>query len=396
MVNLNRRKFLRISATAGTGALLFPATQIQAAAQTVREIKQDTAKIPTRILGRTGVELPVLSMGVMRADNPSVVRAAYNSGIFHFDTAHGYQNGKNEELLGNFFKGKPRDSFFLATKGKTHYPYSDTFEEEYTELLETSLQRLQMDYVDLFYLHAVKDAEEITDERMINLLKKFKEEGKTRFLGFSTHANKPELIDIAIEAGIYDVILLSYNFKLGNLSETNAAIERGAKAGIGFVAMKTMTGGVEDAQGKKKINARACLKWAWENENITTAIPGFSNYDELDECLAAAQDPALTAEEEQYLAELCNRELLYCRNCGKCVEQCVEHLPIPDIMRAYMYTHGYKYPSLSKETLSELNLSQSICSSCEACKVSCPSQFNIAGKIAAITPVLQIPDEFLA
>ncbi|MCL2650090.1 MAG: aldo/keto reductase [Candidatus Azobacteroides sp.] len=394
-MTINRRKFLRISAAAGAGALLFPSTQLSAASKAVQDKKQDAAKIPTRILGRTGVELPVLSMGVMRADNPGVVRAAYNSGIFHFDTAHSYQKGKNEELLGNFFKDKNRDSFFISTKGTLNFLHSDTFEKDYADLLETSLQRLQMDHVDLFYIHAVKNTEEITDERMINVLKKFKEDGKTRFIGFSSHDNKPELIDAAVEAGIYDVILLSYNFKLNNLPEIEAAIERGAKAGIGFIAMKTMSGGVEDADGKKKINAQACLKWVWKNKNITTAIPGFSNYDELDECLAAAQDLSLTQEEEEYLAELYNREMLYCQNCKKCVEQCVEHLPIPDIMRAYMYTHGYKYPSLSKETLAGLNLSQPVCSSCEICKVSCPFKFNVARKIAAITPVLQVPDEFL-
>ncbi len=393
MANLNRRNFLRLSVTAGAGALLLPGSSASAAGKSQQE---EPEKIPTRILGRTGVELPVLSMGVMRADNPSVVRAAYNSGIFHFDTAHGYQKGKNEEMLGNFFKGKPRESFFMATKGKADYPYTETFEKEYTELLETSLSRLQMEHVDLFYAHAIKDKEEILDERMINLLKKFKAEGKTRFLGFSTHANNPELIDAAIEAGIYDVILLSYNFKLRNLTETNEAIERGVKAGIGFVAMKSMTGGVEDAGGKKKINAQACLKWVWENKNITTAIPGFSNYDELDECLAAAHDTQLTDEENSYLAELRKEEMLYCQNCRKCEEQCVNHLPIPDIMRAYMYAYGYKQPSLSKETLLELDFAQNACASCGTCRVNCPSQFNIAQKIAAITPVLQMPDEFLA
>lgn len=393
MTNLNRRNFLRLSVTAGAGALLLPGSTASAAIQSKQE---EPAKIPTRVLGRTGIEVPILSMGVMRADNPGVVRAAYNSGIFHFDTAHGYQNGRNEEMLGNFFKGKPRDSFFIATKGKANYPFSDTFEKDYTELLETSLRRLQMDYVDLFYAHAIRKDEEILDERMINIFKKFKEEGKIRFAGFSTHDNNPGLIDAAIEAGIYDVILLSYNFKLGNLPETDAAIERGVKAGIGFVAMKTMTGGVEDAEGNNKINAQACLKWAWENKNITTAIPGFTNYDEFSECLAAAHNANLSAEEKEYLAALRNEELLYCRNCKECVKQCPRHLPIPDIMRAYMYTYGYKQPSLSKETLSELNLSANACASCGTCKVTCPSQFNVAQKIAAITPVLQVPDKFLA
>lgn len=145
-------------------------------------------------------------------------------------------------------------------------------------------------------------------------MKKFKEDGKTRFLGISIHAGKPELLDAAVEAGIYDVVLLSYNFKLSNLKETEEAIARAAKAGVGLVAMKTMTGGTEDAGGKKKINAQACLKWAWKNEHITTAIPGFSNYDELDECLVAARSPELTAGDQEYLATLADRKCCIASN----------------------------------------------------------------------------------
>ena len=354
---------------------------------------------PLRTLGRTGMKLPILSMGVMRADNPNVVRAAYNSGITHFDTAHGYQNGRNEEMLGNFFKDKPRNSFTIATKGKFQYPLKDSFEQDFTALLDLSLKRLQMDHVEIFFTHALERREEITDERVVNLLKKFKADGKVKHLGFSTHALKPELIHAGVDAGVYDVILLSYNFKLNNLKETDEAIERGVKAGLGFIAMKTMTGAVEDAEGKKKINARACLKWAWKNENIATIIPGFSNFDELDECLAAAGSPALSPGEKDYLAMLCNKEMLFCQRCGKCGEECAEHLPIPELMRAYMYAYGYKYAGLSRETLLELNLpdAKNLCRSCAGnCRVKCSSGFDVAAKIAAVTPVLTVPEALLS
>jgi predicted aldo/keto reductase-like oxidoreductase len=389
---VNRRDFLRLSATVGAGALIIPETTASTLAKTAQSAGNE---IPVRTLGRTGVKIPILSMGVMRADNPNVVRAAYNAGLYHFDTAHGYQNGRNEEMLGNFFEGKPRESYFLSTKTKFDYPLKDDFEQDLNAKINLSLKRLKMDYVDIFYAHAYDRVEEVADERIISALKKVKEDGKARFIGFSTHAHDPALIDAAIDAKIYDVLLVSYNFKLHNLKETEKAIKRAAEAGIGVIAMKTMTGGVEDAEGKKKINAQACLKRAWNNEYITTAIPGFSNYDELDECLAAAQDPQLTTGEQEYLAALCGKEMMFCQQCNKCMAQCPEKLPIPDIMRAYMYTFGYKYSLLSKETLAELNLAENICSGCSACAVHCPSGFKVADKIAAITPVTRVPNEFL-
>lgn len=389
---VNRRDFLKLSATVGAGALFMP--NANASDLAVKAFQEDN-KIPLRTLGRTGIKLPILSMGVMRADNPNVVRAAYNSGIYHFDTAHGYQNGKNEEMLGNFFQDKPRDSYFIGTKVKFDYPLKDNFEQELEEMLDLSLKRLKMDHVDIFYTHAIKDTDGIKDERIIAALKKVKESGKAKYIGFSTHSHRPEQLDAAVEAGIYDVALISYNFKLNNLQETKEAVERAAKAGIGIVAMKTMTGGTEDSEGKKKIDAQACLKWAWDNEYITTAIPGFSNYDELDECLAAAHSPQLTTDEKSYLASLSGKEMLFCQQCETCKAQCVQNLPIPDIMRAYMYTYGYKHSQLSKETLLELDLAQNTCAGCNSCKVSCPSGFDVAKKIAAITPVMQIPNEFL-
>jgi predicted aldo/keto reductase-like oxidoreductase len=390
MNSINRRKFLSISALAGAGAIVAPRTIAKATPFAGDE------KIVTRILGKTGMEMPILSMGVMRADNPAVVRAAYNSGITHFDTAHGYQNGKNEEMLGAFFKDKDRSTFTIATKGKPNL-HSDNFEQDYEELLNTSLRRLQMDYVDIFYLHAAGDIETLNEPRLVKMLKKFKDQGKVKHLGFSTHANKPAQIDEAIATGIYEVCLVSYNFKLDILKELDEAIQRGVDAGMGFVAMKSMTGGAADSEGKTKIDGAACLRWVWQNPNITTAIPGFTSFDLLDNCLEAAHSPKLSDADIKYLAGLQEKELLYCQNCGRCVKECSKHLPIPDIMRAYMYNYGYKQPSLSKDTLMELAIADDACAGCTKCTVAhCSSGFNVAGRIAAITPVVDVPSHFLA
>jgi predicted aldo/keto reductase-like oxidoreductase len=392
MERINRRKFISLSALAGAGAMMTP--QVAVSSVTKDTAINENKKIATRILGKTGMEIPILSMGVMRADNPAVVRAAYNAGMTHFDTAHAYQKGENEKMLGEFFKNKDRKSFTIATKGKANLQ-SENFETEYEEQLNLSLSRLQMDYVDIFYIHAVDKVGIISDPRVVKILTKFKKDGKIKHIGFSTHANKPEQIDEAIKTGIYEVCLISYNFKLGILKELDEAIQRGIDAGIGFVAMKSMTGGVEDAEGKKKIDGAACLRWVWQNKNFTTAIPGFTSFDLLDNCLEAAYRPELDDADKKYLASLCEKnELLYCQNCEKCLADCSKNLPIPDIMRAYMYNFGYKQPSMSKETLMELALGD-VCRGCNSCKVQCPSGFKVADKIAAITPIINVSSHFL-
>ncbi|MDR0824775.1 MAG: aldo/keto reductase, partial [Prevotella sp.] len=157
---VNRRDFLRLSATVGAGALLIPGTT----ASTLNKKTLQVAKeYPVRTLGKTGVQIPILSMGVMRADNPNLLKAAYNAGIFHFDTAHGYQNGRNEEMVGTFFEGKPRDTYFISTKIKIDYPLRDNFEQDLNDKVAISLKRLKMDYVDIFYAHAYSTVEEVKD-----------------------------------------------------------------------------------------------------------------------------------------------------------------------------------------------------------------------------------------
>ena len=80
----NRRNFLLLGATASLGmaAQALPAHKN-------KETKKK--KIIYRTLGKTGIEVPIVSMGVMRSDNPNILKAAYELGIRHFDTASGYQ-----------------------------------------------------------------------------------------------------------------------------------------------------------------------------------------------------------------------------------------------------------------------------------------------------------------
>ena len=74
-------------------------------------------KIIFREPGKTGIRLPVINMGLMNADNPTILKKAYEAGIRHFDTAWGYQNGRNEIMVGNVIKEpEVRDKVIIATK----------------------------------------------------------------------------------------------------------------------------------------------------------------------------------------------------------------------------------------------------------------------------------------
>ncbi|RLD31761.1 MAG: oxidoreductase, partial [Bacteroidetes bacterium] len=95
----NRRGFLKSSVIGATGLVAGQSVLAGTPGKYLLE-EEKKGKIIYRTLGRTDIKLPIVSMGVMRADTPNLVRAALAKGVTHLDTAHGYQNGKNEEMLG--------------------------------------------------------------------------------------------------------------------------------------------------------------------------------------------------------------------------------------------------------------------------------------------------------
>ena len=294
MDQFNRRRFLK-SGAAGAAGLMVAGT-VSAVSLPAGEDK----KIIYRTLGKTGLKVPVVSMGVMRADNPGLVTACMENGINFFDTANGYQNGRNEEMLGNVLKDYPRDSFIMTTKVKpagvdrAGLPSAATTAASFEENFNTSLKRLQMDYVDILYVHDVSTEELTNYKPLLELLKKLKQEGKIKFSGISTHRNEHLVIDYMIDNGEYDVVLTSYNFTQEHRQQVGEAILRASKAGLGVVAMKTMAGGFLDRERTKPVNPQAALKWVLSNQGVHTTIPGLAAFDHLTSALPVLGDISMT------------------------------------------------------------------------------------------------------
>jgi uncharacterized protein len=354
-----------------------------------------------RKLGRTGLEVPVVSMGVMSADNPNLVKAALDGGMVLLDTAHVYQEGRNEEMLGTVLPARPRDSFVICTKvfvssldRKTGLFGKGTRSEEIAEKLDISLKRLGLDHVDILYLHAQSTREGTMHEAMLAGLEKVKKAGKTRFVGVSTHKSEPEVIRAAIAGKIYDVVLTSYNFKQDHHLEVQKAIGEAASAGLGIVAMKTQAGVFWDKEKTKPIDPKAALRWSLRDPNVHTTIPGFTTLDQLQDELAVMREPAFTPADGEKLQE---QKLagLFCQGCEQCLEPCFQKLPIPELMRGYMYGHAYKNREAAQSLLLGLNLPTSPCGDCDNCPVVCAKGFDVRSRIRDIIRLRDIPREFL-
>ena len=408
---LERRDFLKLggaglAASALSAGCATVAAERKPPAPTAQAATpQPTAKPvgpPRRILGRTGIEVPVVSMGVMNADNPNLVRAALEGGMFLLDTAHGYQDGRNEEMLGTVLPGRKRDSFVLCTKvflstldRKTGLFAPETRGEEIEEKLAISLKRLGLDHVDILYLHCQSQRESVLFEPVLRGLEKVKKAGLTRFVGVSTHKNEPEVIRAAVEAKLYDVVLTSYNFRQDHHLEVQKAIGEAAAAGLGVVAMKTQAGVFWDKEKAYPINMKAALKWVLRDSNVHTAIPGFTTLEQLQADLEVLHDPALTPEDKGSLEDPQKVAGLYCQGCEQCLTPCAEHLPIPDLMRSYMYGHAYRNREAAQALLLALDLPPSPCTDCLTCPVVCAKGFDVRERIRDIVRLRDVPREFI-
>jgi len=396
---MGRRDFLK-SSTTGLGGLIYLSSNEKSSPE--KEPGSKTEKITYRTLGRTGIKLPVITMGVMNTSNPSLVTAALSHGMYFLDTAQTYQRGTNETMLGEVLKGRPRDSFAIATKARLPnnqitglYPEEAT-EEAFTKKIDTSLKSLGLDYVDIYHHHNVWVRESALYEPIMNALVKAKKAGKIRFVGITTHRNEPEVINAAVDSKVYDVVLSAYNFRQKHVEEIKKAIARAAEAGLGVIAMKTIGGNVRGSYHNSEIDAPMALKWALQDPNVHTIIAGFTTFDQLESDLKVLKDPSLSKTEKETLRRAALQSPLYCQGCGQCLGQCLKQLPIPELMRAYMYLYGYRNLVEAQDLLVSLSLPMNICGDCGSCPVKCRNQWNVSERIRNVVRLREVPLEFVA
>ncbi len=405
----DRRKFLKNSLLTVAGAGLISRSHSQSPSG--QESLQDDTKLLYRSLGKTGIRLPVISMGTGNTDNPNLVRSALDKGVKLFATAEAYQNGNNESMVGSVLKDRPRDSFIIMTSSadiswidtKTGV-FKDSFDPKvFLQRVDESLKRLEVDYVDIFIQPFAATRESVFYEPVSKAMEAIKKSGKAKYLGIATHRLEHEAIRAAVDIGIHDVIMTAYNFRrqgwgsMQNGEELDAAIQYAPESGLGIIAMKTMAGVYWDKERTKPINPTAALKWALQNKNVHTTVPDCSTYDQLDQDLAIMANLELTEEEKQDLKPP-SEDLssgLYCQQCNKCISQCPESMDIPTIMRSYMYAYGYKNLELARKTLCSTGLHSFPCNDCSNCTVNCQMGFDVRSKILDIARLQDIPEDFI-
>jgi predicted aldo/keto reductase-like oxidoreductase len=398
----NRRNFLKNSLFAITGAGL--AGRSHPGTERHNLPRGENRTHIYRTLGKTGIEIPVISMGTGNCDNPNLVREALDQGVKLLATSEYYQNGNNEKMLGEVLKDRARDSFMIQTGTNEGIEvdyrnglFKSIDPEVFLEHVDGCLKRLQLDYVDVFYIGSAARRESILYEPILKTMESLKTQGKARFIGIGTHSFEPEAIRAAADSGVYDLVTVAYNFRKENREETGQALQYAADAGLGIIGMKTMAGVYWDRGKTRPINTRASLKWVLQNENVHTTIPDCTTFDELYQDLDLMGDLELTPDELKDLNPPSDGTLsdLFCQQCLKCVSQCPYRLNIPTAMRSYMYAYGYGNLEQARSTLDLSGIPDRPCEGCSVCPVKCPIEFDIKRKITDIARLRQVPQDLI-
>ncbi len=342
----SRRDFIKTAAGAGLGLLAASAgAEALAAAEPVA--------VPTRPFGKTGIQVPILSLGGM-FDIPSnqlMLRQAVKWGVTYWDTANSYEGGHSELGIGKYFAKSPEDrkKIFLVTKSGAWSV------KGMTEHLNLSLERMQTDVIDLFFVHAIRRIATM-DADIKRWGEKAKAEGKIRLFGFSTHSNMEECLLDAAKLGWIDGIMLTYNYRLMHTDEMRRAVDACTRAGIGLTAMKTQGGGQvrtgeaeELALGGRFVQSgfsqgQAKLKAVWENPQIASICAQMPSMALLAENTAAAVNRTqLAAGERELLSEHARASAAgYCAGCtGICEPALAAAVPVGRVMRHLMYCRSY-------------------------------------------------------
>ena len=313
----------------------------------------------TVVLGKTGIvtdkngfgALPIQRIGDDKA--VALLRRAYEGGMTFFDTARAYTD--SEHKLGLAFAGM-REKIYLATKTMAQTP------EGFWQDLETSLATLGTDYVDLYQFHNPAFCPKPGDgSGLYECMLEAKRQGKIRHIGITNH--RLAVAQEAVASGLYETLQFPFCYLASE--EDLALADACRRAGMGFIAMKALSGGLIT-------NSAAAYAFAAQFEYVLP-IWGIQREEELDEFLSYHANPPGMTEEIRAVIEHDRLELSgdFCRGCGYCMP-CPAGIEINNCARMSLMLRRAPSAGWLTEQMQEKMFLIDGCLECGQCRKKCP------------------------
>ena len=444
--DMSRREFLRrLGLGAGSAVAMMAMEPLNVLAQDKKKGDKKGAdnRMTYRVQHGSGEQISLLGFGMMRLPNnqdevTQLVDYAIEHGVNYYDTAPMYMGGQSEVLMGNALSRHPREKYYVATKMSNQNRRSWSFEAS-KAMYEQSLEKLKVDYIDYYLLHAIGGGMEtlkgrFLDNGVLEFLLKEREAGRIKHLGFSYHGNVDDfdwLLDHQ-EDYHWDFCQIQMNFldwrhasmRGGRQSDADAEYlyDKCMKTGVQCVIMEPLRGGAFGRMAQELTDqlkalhpddstARWAFRWVGSYPNVLTILSGMNRMDHLEENVKTFSpiDPC-TETENQLLAKIADQmsgfPTVPCTTCQYCLpcpygvnipanfayynDAVNSHmLPLPDktaadyAERKKQFTEGYQKALADEKTWANK------CQDCEECLSKCPQQIRIPNQLARIVETLR-------
>lgn len=364
---------------------------------------------------KIGVDMPILGMGLMRLpqkdgqiDTEHAIRMVdtfYNAGVRYFDTAYVYGDGQSERFAKVALTERyPRDSFYLATK----IPPSEDMIARKDEVFAESCERMGVDYIDFYLLHALNANrwETAKQHGLDKWQRQLKADGKVKHIGFSFHDSPEALRKILSDEPDWDFVQIQFNYLDWYSDCAKELYEILAERDIPIIVMEPVRGGTLVEQGDdvrqmllkadpEASNAQWAMRWVASHPAINVVLSGVSNIEQAEENanLFSPLVP-LTDEQEQTVKNvvdtIMSRPHVPCTGCDYC-KACPMEIPISRIFRAAnAYTRlgvtdwfvGHYFNATPEDNRA------TACINCQACASACPQGIDVPAQLAKCHEIL--------
>lgn len=319
-------------------------------------------------------------------------------GFTYFDTAYVYIGGKSEVALKEAVVDRyPRDSFQCATKLPL-WDLKDAADME--RVFQESLDRAGLTYYDFYLLHALgKDSAKKAEELDAwGFLKKLKEQGRAKHIGFSFHDSAEVLEDILQKHPEAEFVQLQINYADWDSEnvQSRKCYEVARRHGKSVIIMEPVKGGalatmtpeVQDIFKKADPSASVAswaVRFAASLDGLVTVLSGMSNLEQMEDNLSYMADFKPLDEQErgvvnQVVEVLNSMPTIPCTACKYCVDGCPQKINIPGVFQAMnqltLYGDKGRAQGQYKHAVGEGGKASG-CVQCGSCQNHCPQHLEI-------------------
>ncbi|MBP3792081.1 MAG: aldo/keto reductase [Methanobrevibacter sp.] len=327
-------------------------------------------------------------------------------GFNYFDTSYAYHNGASEIAIRKAVVERyPRESFKICDKMPT---WALTCEDDNDKFVNEMLERLGIDYFDVFFIHNINGPwlENAKNANTFEYVKKMKENGIAKQIGFSFHESSGLLKEVLDEYGdMFDIVQLELNYLDWEdpSIEAHKCYDLCVEHGLDVYVMEPLKGGVivnpndEIKNDFKEFNpdksiASFAIRFCASLEHVKIVLSGMNKMEDLlDNCDTYENFEVLSEEESEFLEKMAQKlaenVAVPCSECGYCIDACPEMIPIPEYFHLYNTSKNQPESNIYRlyyDKLADEKVPADECTYCSTCIDHCTQKIDIPEKLEEV------------